>query len=422
MTDSSPEREVEVHVDLKGLPHRVGLLRRHASRQRADALTFEYDRAWLEDDRRFPLDPALPMTLGLFEANRRGRLAGAIGDAAPDTWGRQLMQRAARRRADRDGERVRSPHELDYLLGVTDEVRTGALRFRVSGRARFEARSDTGVPARVALRRLSSIVDRLLRGEESDEDLRLLLAPGSSLGGARPKAAVLDQRGQLSIAKFPRETDEYSIETWEEVALQLAERAGIATPHHELVSFADRAILLSRRFDRIGAVRIPFLSAMSLTDSVDGEPGSYPEIVDEIARHGARAKSDSIALYRRMAFNVLISNVDDHLRNHGFLRRERSGWSLSPVYDLNPTPADVKARILTTRIDLDDGTCSLDLVLSASAYFGLSLPAARDIVTEVAKAVQNWRRVARAVGAPHPEIDRMASAFEHDDLARALVM
>ncbi len=422
MTDSSPEREVEVHVDLKGLPHRVGLLRRHASRQRADALTFEYDRAWLEDDRRFPLDPALPMTLGLFEANRRGRLAGAIGDAAPDTWGRQLMQRAARHRADRDGERVRSPHELDYLLGVTDEVRTGALRFRVSGRARFEARSDTGVPARVALRRLSSIVDRLLRGEESDEDLRLLLAAGSSLGGARPKAAVLDQRGQLSIAKFPRETDEYSIETWEEVALQLAERAGIATPHHELVSFADRAILLSRRFDRIGAVRIPFLSAMSLTDSVDGEPGSYPEIVDEIARHGARAKSDSIALYRRMAFNVLISNVDDHLRNHGFLRRERSGWSLSPVYDLNPTPADVKARILTTRIDLDDGTCSLDLVLSASAYFGLSLPAARDIVTEVAKAVQNWRRVARAVGAPHPEIDRMASAFEHDDLARALVM
>ena len=160
------------------------------------------------------------------------------------------------------------------------------------------------------------------------------------------------------------------------MALQLAERAGIATPHHELVRFADRAILLSRRFDRIGGARIPFLSAMSLTDSVDGEPGSYPEIVDEITRHGARAKSDSIALYRRMALNVLISNVDDHLRNHGFLRLERSGWSLSPVYDLNPTPADVKARILTTRIDLDDGTCSLELVLSAASYFRAS-PASR---------------------------------------------
>ena len=422
MTDSSAEREVEVHVDLEGRPHRVGLLRRHASRQRADALTFEYDRAWLDEARSFPLDPSLPLTPGLFEASRRGRLSGAIGDAAPDTWGRQLMQRAARRRADRDGERVRSPHELDYLLGVTDEMRTGALRFRFGGRARFEARPGAGVPTLVALRRLSGIVDRLLRGEESDEDLRLLLAPGSSLGGARPKAAVVDQRGQLAIAKFPKETDEYSIETWEEVALRLAKRAGIVTPPHELVRFADRAILLSRRFDRIGGARIPFLSAMSLTESVDGESGSYPEIVDEIARHGAQAKSDAVALYRRMAFNVLISNVDDHLRNHGFLRLERNGWSLSPVYDLNPTPADVKARILTTRIDLDDGTCSLDLVLSASVYFGLSLPAARDIVTEVAKAVKHWQRVARAVGAPPPEIDRMASAFEHDDLARAVAM
>ena len=134
------------------------------------------------------------------------------------------------------------------------------------------------------------------------------------------------------------------------MALRLAERAGIATPRHELVGFAGRAILLTRRFDRTGAARIPFLSAMSLTASVDGEPGSYPEIVDELARHGARAKSDAAALYRRMAFNVLISNVDDHLRNHGFLRLERNGWSLSPVYDLNPTPADVKPRILTTRI------------------------------------------------------------------------
>ena len=419
MKDPSAEREVEVHVDLEGRPRRVGLLRRHASRRRVDTLTFEYDRAWLEDELRFPLDPALPLTPGLFEANRRGRLAGAIGDAAPDTWGRQLMQRAVRRRAGLEGERLRSPHELDYLLGVMDEVRMGALRFRVGGRARFEARSDTGVPTLVTLRRLSSIVARLLRDEESDEDLRQLLAPGSSLGGARPKAAVLDQHGQLAIAKFPRETDEYSVETWEEVALQLAERAGIATPRHELIRFGNRAILLSRRFDRIGAVRIPFLSAMSLTDSVDGEPGSYPEIVDEIARHGAQAKHDAAALYRRMAFNVLISNVDDHLRNHGFLRLERSGWSLSPVYDLNPTPADVKARVLTTRIDLDDGTCSLELVLSAASYFGLPLRAARDIVREVANAVDAWRGVARSVGASSAEIDRMSSAFEHDDLKRA---
>lgn len=422
MTDSSSAREIEVHVDLEGRPHRVGLLRRHASRQRADTLTFEYRQAWLDNARRFPLDPALPLTPGLFEASRNGRLAGAIGDAAPDAWGRQLMQRAERRRAQRDGRRVRSLLELDYLLGVADEVRTGALRFRIADGRGFETPLQEGVPTRVALRRLSRIVQRLQRGDESDEDLRLLLAPGSSLGGARPKAAVVDRHGHLLIAKFPRETDEYSIETWEEVALRLAERAGIATPRHELVRFAGRAILLTRRFDRIGAARIPFLSAMSLTASVDGEPGSYPEIVDELARHGARARSDAAALYRRMAFNVLISNVDDHLRNHGFLRLERSGWSLSPVYDLNPTPADVKPRILTTRIDLDDATCSLDLTLGASDYFGLSLRAARDIVGDVARSVCRWRDVARAVGAPEAECDRLASAFEHDDLAQALAL
>ena len=162
-----------------------------------------------------------------------------------------------------------------------------------------------------------------------------------------------------------RETDEYSIEIWEEVALRLAERAGIVTPHHELISVAGRAVLLSRRFDRAGSARTPFLSAMSLTDSIDGEPGSYPEIVDEIARHGAQAKADSMALYRRMAFNVLVSNVDDHLRNHGFLRLGRNGWSLSPVYDLNPTPTDVKARILATRIDL---TTRRALSTSCSAH------------------------------------------------------
>ena len=422
MTAASGSRNVEVHLDLQGRPRRVGLLRRHASRQQADTLTFEYDPAWLEDGQSLELDPGLPPTAGLFEATRRQRLIGALGDAAPDTWGRQLMRRAEGRRARREGRRAKRLHELDYLLGVTDEVRTGALRFRIDGRARFEAQPDAGVPTVVALGRLSRIVDRLERGDESDEDLDLLLAPGSSLGGARPKAAVIDRQGHMALAKFPKPTDEYSIETWEEVALRLAQRAGIDTPHHELVRFAGRAILLSRRFDRRGGARVPFLSAMSLTGSVDGEPGSYPEIADEIARWGARAKADSMALYRRMVFNVLVSNVDDHPRNHGFLRLEPNGWSLSPAYDLNPTPTDLKPRVLTTRIDLDDATCSLDVALSASGYFGLSPTAARNIVREVAVAVRDWPTVARAAGAAPAEIDRMASAFEHDDLNRALVI
>lgn len=233
---------------------------------------------------------------------------------------------------------------------------------------------------------------------------------------------MVDQHGRLSIAKFPKDGDEYSLETWEEIAMQLAGRAGIATPEHELVCVAGRAVLLSRRFDRVGERRIPFLSAMAMTGSKDGERGSYPELVDALPRNGRHAKADARALYRRMAFNVLISNVDDHLRNHGFLWIGRSGWTLSPAYDLNPTPTDLKARILTTTIDLDDGTCSLDPVMRVAGYFALALPQARDIIAEVAASTATWRTVAESVGARPAEIARMASAFEHDDLRKALAL
>jgi serine/threonine-protein kinase HipA len=334
---------------------------------------------------------------------------GSIGDSAPDTWGRRIMQRAERRQAERDRRAIRTLTEIDYLLGVSDETRLGALRFRWSGKETFEAPPRAGVPALIELGRLLQITERILRDEESDEDLQLILAPGSSLGGGRPKATIIDQHGHLSIAKFPKETDDYSIETWEEIAFRLAERAMIATPHHELVRVAGKAVLLSRRFDRVGRMRIPFLSAMSMTGSKDGERGSYPEMVDALARHGAQAKTDAHALYRRMVFNVLISNVDDHLRNHGFLWLGRAGWSLSPVYDLNPTPTDLKARILTTNIDLDDGTCSLDLVESAAEYFALGLAQARRMIREVATATETWRTVARDVGARPAEITRMST-------------
>ena len=409
-------------MDLKDGPRPVGLLRSHSSRQRAETVTFEYDPAWLAGDGGFALDPGLPLTPGIFEVTRRGRLSGALGDSAPDTWGRQLMQRAARLRVRNAGRRTRTLQEVDYLLGVLDDVRLGALRFRATGERRFLAHGVDAVPGLLDIRRMAAIIGRLLRDEETEEDLRLILAPGSSLGGARPKAAVLDREGRLAMAKFPRETDEYSLETWEEVALRLAERAGIPTPRHELLRFAGRSVLLSRRFDRLANARIPFVSAMSLTGSMDGEPGSYPEIADEIARHGADARADAAALYRRMVFNVLVSNVDDHLRNHGFLRLDEKGWRLSPAYDLNPTPTDVKARVLSTRIDLDDGTCSLDLALGTARYFGLSPTAARRITREVGTAVRGWREVALAVGAAPAEIDRMASAFEHDDLKEALAI
>jgi serine/threonine-protein kinase HipA len=328
----------------------------------------------LADNNRFSIEPALSLTRGVFSTPSNQVIFGSIGDSAPDTWGRRLMQRAERRQAEKEKRAVRTLTEADYLLSVADETRLGALRFRWADDPAFQAAARAGVPPLVELGRLLQITERILRDEETDEDLQLIVAPGSSLGGARPKAPVVDQHGHLAIAKFPKETDDYSIETWEEIALQLADRAGIVTPHHELIEVANKPVLLSRRFDRREKVRIPFLSAMSITGSADGERGSYPELVDALTRYGTNAKADAAALYRRMVFNVLVSNVDDHLRNHGFLWLGKNGWSLSPAYDLNPTPTDVKARILTTNIDLDEGTCSIDLVESVAEFLVLRFP------------------------------------------------
>lgn len=410
--------DVEVHIELHGVTKPVGLLRHHSS-GRGETATFEYADEWLGSDACFSIEPALRLTKGLFAPPPGLTLFGSLGDSAPDTWGRRLMQRAERRNADREGRRVRTLGELDYLLGVSDETRLGAMRFRRVGDGIFQA-PDRGVPPVVELGRLLQVTERLLRDEETDEDLRLIFAPGSSLGGARPKASVLDQHGHLSIAKFPKDSDDYSIETWEEVALRLAERAGIETPHHELVHIAGKAVLLSRRFDRQGATRTPFLSAMSMLGARDGERGSYPELADALAAHGAKARADAEQLYRRVVFSVLISNVDDHLRNHGFLWHGKDGWVLSPAYDLNPTPVDVKARVLATNIDLDEATCSVDLLESAADFFGLQIAVARKIIRGVADVTTTWRTVARDVGSREGEIRRMESAFEHDDLEKAL--
>lgn len=413
--------DFEVHLSLEGETRQIGRARSNLVRGK-ETILFEYTEEWLKDADRFELEPGLPLTRGGFAPPDGQSIHGTLGDSAPDTWGRRLMQRAERRQAEREGRAVRTLLESDYLLGVSDESRLGALRFRRADGQAFLAESSRGIPALVELGRLLQCTDRILRDEETDEDLLMIFAPGSSLGGARPKASVLDQHGRLSIAKFPKESDEYSIETWEEIALRLAERAGIPTPHHELLEVAGRSVLLSRRFDRANGQRIPFLSAMALLGAKDGQTGSYPEMVDALARHGSQAKKDARALYRRVAFNVLISNVDDHLRNHGFLRFDRSGWTLSPAYDLNPVPADLKARLLTTNIDLEESTCSVDLLEASAEYFALSLPEARSILKEVALATSSWRSVAKEVGANGKEIHRMASAFEHEALQQALVL
>ena len=413
--------DFEVHIALNGRTRQVGLARSNRVRGK-ETILFEYDESWLKDPERFSLEPALAMTRGAFAPPSGLTVFGSLGDSAPDTWGRRLMQRAERRVAEREGRAIRTLAESDYLLAVSDETRLGALRFRRVGEESFQAPDRAGVPALIKLGQLLQITERILRDEETDEDLQLIFAPGSSIGGARPKASVIDQYGYLSIAKFPKETDDYSVETWEEIALRLAEQAGIATPNHQLIEVAGKAVLLSRRFDRQDGTRIPFLSAMAMMSAKDGEQGSYPEIVDSLVQHGAQAKTDARALYRRVVFNVLISNVDDHLRNHGFLWLGKNGWSLSPAYDLNPVPTDIKARVLTTNISLDEATCSLDLLEAAAEYFSLSLAQARMILKEVALVTSRWREIAKEVGARSAEIQRMASAFEHEELKRAMVL
>ncbi len=199
-----------------------------------------------------------------------------------------------------------------------------------------------------------------------------------------------------------------------EIAFRLAGRSGIQTPTYALVTVATRAIMLSKRFDRPGIYRIPFLSAMAMTASRDGQAGSYPELVDALGVHGAQARLDSSQLYRRVILNVMISNVDDHLRNHGFLWAGKAGWILSPAYDLNPVPTDLKPRILSPNIDLEEATCSLDLLEGACGYFGLGLKEARMIIREVAQVTKGWRGIAVEVGAKASEMNRMATAFEHE--------
>jgi serine/threonine-protein kinase HipA len=278
---------------------------------------------------------------------------GAIGDSAPDRWGRVLMRRAESIKAKAEKRRPVTLFEADYLLGVNDEARQGALRFslEVDEPVFLSAKNISSIPPLVDLAKLLSATERFLEEDESPEDLKLLLAPGSSLGGARPKASVRDLDGSLAIAKFPRRDDEYNIVVWEAVALSLAKLAGIKVPDWRLETILNKPVLITKRFDRSTNGRIPFLSAMSMLGARDNEEHSYLEIAYAIVQNGASTNKDLAELWRRIVFSIMISNTDDHLRNHGFIYERNHGWRLSPVYDINPTPIEIKPRVLTTAID-----------------------------------------------------------------------
>ncbi len=413
------DKEIFVYISLGETNHLVGRMWCHyrSGRERA---SFEYDKAWLKHPERFALEPALLLTDGAFHTQADQRLFGAMGDSAPDRWGRVLMRRAETTRAKEAGETSRTLREVDFLLGVNDEARQGALRFSEKmGGTFLSPKEKRTIPPLVNLPRLLSATERFLDNEEDNEDLRLLLAPGSSLGGARPKASVLDQANRISIAKFPRKDDEFNVVGWEAVVLRLAHKSGIRIPDWQYELISGKPVLIIRRFDRTSdGERIPFLSAMSMLGAKDGEEHSYLEIVDALRRHGAMPEADMAELWRRIVFNILVSNTDDHLRNHAFIYEREKGWRLSPAYDMNPTPIEIKPRILTTAIDLHDRTASLDRALSVTRDFRLSLDQAKEIIKEASQGVAQWKEVSKMFGL-HREIDRMASAFEHKDADKA---
>ena len=410
------ERETAVYVDLAGAAVPVGTLwtRTRGARQTA---SFEYAASWLARPGAFGIDPALPPARGPFHTDRP--LFNAFTDPAPDRWGQNLLRRNERRQAGVERRQPRTLQAIDYLTLVDDRTRLGALRFRDAGAegsgAGFLTTGDRPVPPVVDLPRLLSATTRAIDEEETDEDLRLILAPGTSLGGARPKATVRDTDGHLLIAKFPRRDDEWPVTRWEAAVMDLARAAGIDVAPFRLRRAADRAVLTARRFDRRQDRRIAFTSALTALEASDhDDQRSYLEIAEFLRREGSAVDRDLRQLWRRIAFNVLVSNTDDHLRNHGFLRAAH-GWRLSPAFDVNPVPVDVKPRVHALALDDFDGAASLDTVLAVAPRFGMTGRDARAALAEVGRAVSGWRDAAARHGLTPADVERMASAFDHRD-------
>ena len=408
------QRELLVYIDLNGQPVLVGRLWAREQRGR-ESSTFAYDPSWLQRRGAFALSTALMLTSGQFHSAKG--LPNVFSDTAPDSWGRKLMARRERARAKQAKTQPRTLFDIDYLAGVDDQSRMGALRFKDADGAAFLTVTGAPVPPLIDLPRLLSATARIERDQETDEDLLLVLAPGTSLGGARPKATVRDTDGRLLIAKFPKRGDDWPVTLWEAVLLDLAARAGITVPEWRLQSIAKKPVVLIKRFDRDAkGQRIPFMSAMTALDATDhGEQHSYLEIVDAIRQIGSAPDKDLEELWRRVVFSILVSNTDDHLRNHAFLHDGR-GWRLSPVYDLNPCPTDIKPREHALAIDEDDATASIETALKVSAQFGLKIDRARAVGAEVGAAVEQWRMIAKKHDITAAQIERMASAFEHGDL------
>ena len=408
--------DVRVVVGAEELP--AGRLWSHRRRGRESA-SFAYDAGYLAHPRAYALEPGLPLVAGQQQTAGERAMFGAFADCAPDRWGRRLIQRDEAHRARRDATAERSFGEIDYLLGVRDDLRQGALRFVDPVTGTYLSAAESGIPHLLELGELLSAADRLERDAASESELALLLHGGSSLGGARPKAHVLDADGRIAIAKFPSPaSDDWDVMRWEAVALRLARDAGIRVPDFRLHVIEDRPVLVVDRFDRVREQRIGYASAMTLLEATDGDRASYLDIAAIIETESPQATADLHELWRRIAFSVLIRNTDDHLRNHGFLRTTTAGWTLAPAFDLNPDPRP-GPKLLSTAIDDDTRDARIEPVLAVGGLFRLDRRQAMAALSDVVRAVAEWRRVASETGLDAAALEHMARAFEHAEAARA---
>ncbi len=397
---------VEVFVDRAGEPVLVG--QAHVTRARGQvSTTFLYDPGYLSGDGT-SIDPTLPLVMG---AQHQAGLVSAFADSAPDRWGRNLIEKAERVRARDEGRAPRRLDDLDFLLGVSDDTRQGALRYRLTGSTAFLGKPAT-VPRLVSLPELLRASDEVDSDEDSSRAVKQLLDTGTTgLGGARPKASVRLEDGSLAIAKFPHGSDQWDVMAWEATALDLLEAAGIRVPLRRLARVGERSVLILRRFDRTGdGHRVAYISAMTALSAADGEHRDYAELAEAMRDLSWSPRADHHELFDRVVASVAFGNTDDHLRNHGFLA-DRGSWTLSPVFDVNPNPDPQRARS-TSIMGADAPPDEAEALLALAEECGLSPAHARERMTRVAGAVSGWRDAARRNGIREQEITMMADSIE----------
>lgn len=408
--------EVSAELDAAELggPLTVGRLRRVASSTGA-IVAFAYDDAWLARPDAFTLDPSHGLYGGDQFPRAGSEMAPVFTDSSPDRWGRTLLERREAVAARAEGRSRRSLGEWEFLMLVSDASRMGALRFRDAD-GRLLDDDTAAVPPMTRLRELEAAareMERPVRGGWSAEarSLALLLGPGSSLGGARPKASFVGDDDALWLAKFPSRTDTHDMAACEWVMNQLAAAAGIDVPEHRLLRLGSaHGTFAARRFDRAAGTRRLYISAMTMTSRRDREAASYLDVALAVADHGApgHIQEDLASLYRRVVFNVLTAHRDDHLRNHGFLRTAE-GWRLAPAFDLNPMP-DMPEHELS--LDGAVHTGDLELVIETAPFYRLSAAAARSIVGAVRDALATWKTIAAGARLGAAETEVLADAIE----------